>query len=206
MSSRTHWQQVYEQRKPPELSWWEPTPQASLDLIKNTSLASDAAILDVGGGASKLAGELLNHGYSDITVADLASKAMEEAQAELGERAEAIRWVETDVSNHDFGRQYDLWHDRAFFHFLVTAEDRHAYVAALRRALRPGGHVIVATFGPDGPTKCSGLPVARYGPDDLAEVLGDGFEPLSGRLTMHNTPSGTRQQFLYAHLRRKRSQ
>jgi SAM-dependent methyltransferase len=124
---------------------------------------------------------------------------------QLGERAAAIRWVEADVRNHHFGRQFDLWHDRAVFHFMVSAEDRHDYVAALRRALRPSGHLIVATFGPDGPTKCSGLPVTRYGPDGLAEVLGDDFEPLSTTLTMHETPSGSSQQFLYAHFRRGQS-
>jgi 2-polyprenyl-3-methyl-5-hydroxy-6-metoxy-1,4-benzoquinol methylase len=203
-TDRAHWEHVYAEREPDEVSWYEPTPDTSLTLIREAGLPADAAILDVGGGVSRLAGALLAAGYSDVTVADISAAALRRAQTELGDDAKGVTWVEADVRDHDFGRRYDLWHDRAVLHFMVAPGDREAYVDTLERTVQPGGHVIVATFGPDGPTRCSALPVARYGAPEVSRLLGDGFEPLSSMLRVHRTPSGSEQQFLHAHLRRRR--
>lgn len=200
--SASHWERTYAERQIGDLSWTEAVPVMSLELIAQAGLTSDAAIIDVGGGASRLAGELLRLGHSDITVADISGEALERAKADLGENADRVEWVEADVRDHDFSRRFDLWHDRAVFHFMVDAADRGRYLAVLDRSLRPGGHLILATFGPDGPTMCSGLPVARYGAEEIAGVLGDGYELRSSQLVEHRTPSGNSQQFSYAHLRR----
>ena len=203
MDAERHWQQVYEEREPDQVSWFEATPERSLALIEATGLPKEAGIVDVGGGASALAGELLHAGYSDITVAEISTVALERAQTAVGDRAQEIDWVTADVREHDFGRQFDLWHDRAVFHFMVEPADREAYLSTLGRALRPGGHLIIATFGPEGPTQCSGLPVRRYSADDLSAWLGAEFEREDDELVAHETPSGNQQQFLYARFRRK---
>jgi SAM-dependent methyltransferase len=175
-------------------------------LIAATCVGKEAGILDVGGGASKLAGRLLRMGYTDIAVADISPTALAHARAELGSDAAQVNWIEADIRTHAFGRRYDLWHDRAVFHFMVSPADRDGYLEVLRRTLRPGGHLIIATFGPQGPTHCSGLPVRRYSAEEMQRVLGDEFEPASASLATHETPSGARQQFLYARLRRRMTQ
>ena len=194
-----HWQHVYEKQAPDEVSWFQAVPRCSLSLIAETGLAKDAGLLDVGGGASVLAGELLRAGYHDISVADLSAAALERAQAALGKDAERIVWIEADLRHHRFVRSYDLWHDRAVFHFMVDPTDRRHYLATLAQTLRPRGHLILATFGPAGPTRCSGLPVRRYDADDLCRVLGSGFKLISERLEIHQTPAGSEQQFIYTH-------
>jgi SAM-dependent methyltransferase len=175
MADSRYWQRVYEERRPDEVSWYEEVPRTSLQLIEEAALSLDAAILDVGGGASKLPGHLVAAGYTDVTVADISRAALEQARVELGDAAERVTQIEADVRFHDFARLFDLWHDRAVFHFMVDPADRNRYLAALARTLRPGGHLILATFGPNGPTQCSGLPVARYGSDELLTVLGEDF-------------------------------
>jgi SAM-dependent methyltransferase len=202
--ARTHWQQIYRLHEPEALSWHEPVPEISLSLIEEAGLPEHAAVLDVGGGASKLAGRLVTSHYCDVTVVDIASRAIEQARAELGPAADRVKWIEADIRWHDFGRQFDLWHDRAVFHFMVAAEDRDGYLDTLRRTLLPGGHLILAIFGPAGPTQCSGLPVVRYGAAELSQVLGRDFELVSSRLEQHRTPGGHIQQLLYAHFRRQR--
>jgi SAM-dependent methyltransferase len=199
---RSHWQRVYAERDPRQVSWYEPTLKSSLALIGEAQLDGDAAILDVGGGASTLASDLLAGGYTDITVADISGSSLDHARAQLGKAADRITWVEADIRKHDFGRRFDLWHDRALFHFMVQPTDRDAYLDTLQRTLRTGGRLLVSTFGPKGPTRCSGLPVARYGATELSQVLGDDFELVTSALEGHRTPSGKEQQFLYAYLRR----
>jgi ubiquinone/menaquinone biosynthesis C-methylase UbiE len=199
----SHWEQVYARCDPEELSWHQPSPQGSLELIEDAGLERSAGIIDVGGGVSDLAAALLKAGYSDITVADISRTALARAKARLGAASGRIAWVEADVRKYDFGRRFDLWHDRAIFHFMVEAGDRDGYLETLRRSLRLGGHLILATFGPGGPTTCSGLPVDRYSAASLAKVLGEEFELLFSRAEEHRTPSGSSQQFLYAHLRRQ---
>ncbi len=197
---RAHWQQVYAEKDPRRVSWYEHVAERSLALIEEANLQSDAAIVDVGGGLSRLAADLLSAGFTDVTVADVSRLALDRAQAAMGGAAQRVHWVEADVRRHDFGRRFDLWHDRAVFHFMVAGADRNGYLEVLRRTLRPRGHLVVAVFGPDGPTSCSGLPVARYDLADLQRALGDDFVPVASALHTHRTPSGGRQQFLYAHL------
>ena len=197
-SEQAHWEGVYESQAVTALSWHEDAPTESLRMIEWAGLANDAAILDVGGGASRLASELAELGYEDITVADLSSHALSQSP----DKREAIRRVCADVRSHDFGRQFDLWHDRAVFHFMVSSEDQEAYLSTLMRTLRSPGHLVIATFGPDGPERCSGLPVKRYGTDELASRLGGAFSIASTKVVEHITPSGNPQQFLYARLRR----
>jgi SAM-dependent methyltransferase len=197
-SPKRHWERAWTAKAPDEVSWFERTPTASLELIELADVPRDAAILDVGGGASHLAGELQRRGYTDLTVADVSAAALEAARAELGPEADAIEWVEADVRHHDFGRAFALWHDRALLHFMVDPLDRVAYVRTLERSLRPGGFALLATFGPDGPTQCSGLEVRRYAVGDLAALLGSEYEPIENRLVVHTTPAGREQQFQYA--------
>jgi len=199
---RAHWQAVYAQQEPEQMSWYEPTPAASLAWIEAAGLPTDAAILDAGGGTSALAAALVRRGYGDITVADISAAAIERGKAELGGAADRITWLVADLRSHAFERRYDLWHDRAAFHFMVDDEDRDSYLGVMRAAIRPAGHLILATFGPEGPTECSGLPTRRYGADELVDLLSDSFRPLGTRLVEHRTPSGSKQQFLFAHLRR----
>ena len=197
-----HWQGVYQRREPDQVSWYEPMPETSLEWIEKAGVRSDAAILDAGGGASALAGELVRQGYADVTVADISASAIERSQAALGELAGQITWVVADLRSHRFDRRYALWHDRAVFHFMVEDEDRDAYLAVLRAAIVPGGHLILATFGPQGPAECSGLPVRRYDAATLSALLGPGFRLLDSELADHRTPSGAKQQFLFAHFER----
>lgn len=196
------WERTYLEKAPHEVSWFEPVPEASLALIDAAGVPPPASILDVGGGASTLADELLRTGYTNVTVADLSPAALGRARARLGEEASRIEWIEADVRTHEFPRRYGLWHDRALFHFMFSVEDRDAYLANMRRALRPDGYLLVATFGPQGPERCSGLPVRRYGPDELRAILGEDFQLVESRTWAHSTPSGKEQQFHYALLRR----
>lgn len=204
VGTREHWERIYQEKRPDQVSWFEATPAVSLELIEEAEIDPGAAIIDVGGGTSRLTGELLARGYSDITVADISGESLALAKRELGEDAGRVEWVEADVLEHDFRRGFDLWHDRAVFHFMVEPLAREAYLAAMRKGLAPSGQLVIATFGPDGPTSCSGLPVQRYGTADLARLLPD-FELASSRIVSHRTPGGNEQQFLYARFRRSPS-
>ncbi len=196
---REHWNQVYATKGADQVSWFEAVPRSSLAMIESLGLPLDAPVVDVGGGASGLAEELLSRGHSDITVLDISSEALERARDGFPE-ADRVTWIVADVRDHDFGRRFALWHDRAVFHFMVSAEDRSAYLATLQRSLAPGGHAIFATFGPQGPDRCSGLPVARYSAETLAATMGDSAELDSWHTENHRTPSGATQQFLFAQL------
>lgn len=170
-------------------------------MIETTGIESTGRILDVGGGASTLVDDLLARRFERVTVLDLTPAALRMARARLGDAATRAGWVVADARNMPFlHRAFDLWHDRAVLHFLTRAEDRSQYVAALRTVLAPGGTVVLATFGPEGPRQCSGLPVRRYGIDRLRRLLGDDFRLLHWHLEPHVTPGGTEQQFLYAML------
>ncbi len=201
--NRAHWESTHAERTPEGVSWYEPCPQRSLELIQAAGVDHDAGILDVGGGASRLAAQLLDMGYEDVTVADISQTALAHAEAALGGSKARVAWIVADIRNHGFDRGYDLWHDRAVFHFMVSPADRAGYLDVLRRTLRPGGHLILATFGPQGPTQCSGLPVERYSAEALQQVLGEDFQLVSSSLATHHTPSGASQQFLHAHLHRR---
>jgi ubiquinone/menaquinone biosynthesis C-methylase UbiE len=176
MDRRQHWEQVYTTKATDSVSWFQEHADQSLRLIQNTGLAKDAAIIDVGGGASTLVDDLVAEGYTDLTVLDLSSTALAVAKRRLGKLAEKVHWLEGDVTRAELPiHRFDIWHDRAVFHFLTESADRHAYVEQVMRTVRPGGHVIVATFAEDGPEKCSGLPVMRYRPATLHAEFGDAF-------------------------------
>lgn len=203
-SRQRHWEDVHAARPAAERSWFEPVPLLSLALIEETAVTRDARIIDVGGGTSLLVDELVERGFRDLSVLDISAAALDEARARLGaERAGQVRWIHADITTADLPGPFDLWHDRAVFHFLADAGDRRAYVAALAGALRPHGHAIIATFAEDGPTTCSGLPVVRYSPATLAAELGHEFIQVDTRQDMHRTPGGTTQHFVYVLFRRR---
>ena len=198
MDEKRHWETVYETKPTDAVSWFQSTAERSLALIRRVAPDLDAPIIDVGGGASVLVDDLLRSGYRDLTVLDLAGSALAVARARLGEAAAHVHWIEGDVRSVPLAKsRYAVWHDRAVFHFLTDASDRAAYVEQVRRAVRPGGFVLVATFAEDGPTRCSGLPVARYSADALHDEFGDEFQLLSSEREEHTTPSGARQSFVY---------
>lgn len=203
MSMREHWQGVYETRAADAVSWYQETPATSLELIEATGVGSDARIIDVGAGASRLVDHLLARGFRNLGVLDLAASGLRVARERLGESAEGIEWIEGDARSYEAAEPWDLWHDRAVFHFLVSEEDRAAYRARLLAALRSDGHVIIATFGPGGPLECSGLRVARHSAEELAAFFGPELELVESREEVHTTPAGKDQEFVFARFRRK---
>jgi SAM-dependent methyltransferase len=202
MQSKEHWERVYTTKAADAVSWYQPHAEHSLALIRATGTPRSGSIIDVGGGASTLVDDLLADGYSSLTVLDLSARALESAQHRLGGRAESVAWLVGDVTTTRLPeRAYDVWHDRAVFHFLTAEQDRRAYVASVQRSVKPLGHVIVATFAEDGPTQCSGLPVVRYSPEALHAQFGDSFALLKQEREAHQTPFGTVQKFIYCYCR-----
>lgn len=203
MQSKDHWEKVYTTKSTDAVSWFQEHAENSLRLIQETGVPLNAAIIDIGGGASTLVDDLLAKGYSHLSVLDLSAAAMLAAQKRLGAQAKQVQWMEADITQKEFSlHSFDVWHDRAVFHFLTSAEDRHAYVHAVLRAVKPGGHVIVATFAEDGPMQCSGLPVKRYNKDELHAEFGDAFTLTQHGKESHRTPFGTVQQFTYCYCRK----
>lgn len=198
MDPKAHWDRVYQTKKPHQVSWYRQHLDVSLDLITRAVADPDARVVDVGGGEATLVDDLLAAGYRHIDVLDLSEVALHVARDRLGPAASSVGWLRGDVTTYSFEpSRYDLWHDRAVFHFLTEPEQREAYVQQVARAVKPGGHVIVATFGPEGPNRCSGLEVGRYTPDALHDQFGPRFELLEHRVEDHTTPAGMRQQFVY---------
>ena len=203
-SRQNHWQNVYTSKGENQVSWFQETPALSLELIALAGAVPSSGIIDIGGGASRLVDCLVSQGYEDVTVLDLSPAALASARSRMGDTAERVTWIAADVTTWEPSRSYDVWHDRAAFHFLTLAKDQAAYVARLRRALRPGGHAIIGTFAPDGPERCSGLLVSRYDAASLAATLGSGFELIDARRHVHVTPWGAAQKFQFSTFRRKR--
>jgi 2-polyprenyl-3-methyl-5-hydroxy-6-metoxy-1,4-benzoquinol methylase len=201
-SRKIHWETVYTSKAENEVSWFQERPAISLELIELVRPASDAAIIDIGGGASRLVDNLLARGASRLTVLDVSEAALEVAKARLGERASKVQWIAADVTKWHPPQRYDIWHDRAAFHFLIDRADRAAYVAHLKEAVPPGGNAIIGTFAIDGPEKCSGLPVNRYDAAGLSRELGDGFALIHARRHDHATPWKSRQHFQFCVFRR----
>ncbi|HPW29223.1 MAG TPA: class I SAM-dependent methyltransferase [Rhodoferax sp.] len=203
MQSKDHWEKVYATKAPDHVSWFQPRAEMSMRLIRDTGLGRDATIIDVGGGASTLVDDLLDDGYRQLSVLDLSGAALAESRRRLGAVGECVHWMEADITQAAFEpHSFDIRHDRAVFHFLTNDHDRKAYVNQVLRALKPGGHVIMATFGTNGPTQCSGLPVVRYAPDGLHAEFGEAFTLLSHEEQLHHTPFGTDQQFIYCMCRK----
>jgi 2-polyprenyl-3-methyl-5-hydroxy-6-metoxy-1,4-benzoquinol methylase len=200
MNKQQHWEQVYQTKPADTVSWFQAHAERSLALIKAVAASPDAAIIDVGGGASTLIDDLLTEGYSALTVLDLSAQALSVAKQRLGQVGQSVRWLVGDICSAALpAKGYDTWHDRAVFHFLTQPEDRQAYVNQVMKAVKPGGHVIVATFAPDGPEKCSGLPVQRYSPQGLHGEFGPAFELVEHVSEAHQTPMGNIQHFIYCH-------
>jgi len=198
-----HWETVYRTKAPDAVSWYRPHLDTSLALIERAAPDRNTAVLDVGGGASTLVDDLLARGYRDLSVLDISAAALNVARERLGEAADKVTWLAADLLDAPLPQaRYDLWHDRAVFHFLTEAEQRAHYLRQLTRALKPGGHAVLATFGPQGPVKCSGLDTVRYDAERLVRVLGDGFTLVDSMLEFHATPFGTIQPFLYALFRK----
>jgi hypothetical protein len=198
-----HWEGVYSTKGEKEVSWFQDNPAISLALIKQADATRDSAIIDIGGGASRLVDALLNDGYRDISVLDLSAAALEMAKGRIGPASAQVEWIVADVTTWRPARTYELWHDRAAFHFLTEPDDRRAYLNCLRSAVAVGGQVIIGTFALDGPEKCSGLPVQRYDSTTLADELGTSFELVDTRRETHRTPWNSNQAFQFSCFRRR---
>ena len=199
---KSHWEQVYSSKSDTEVSWFQETPGPSLDLLKVVGAQHHEAIIDVGGGASKLVDNLVAAGFDDVTVLDISAAALASSQRRLGAGASSVDWIVADITQWKPDREYDIWHDRAVFHFLTDLSEQQAYVDCLIGGLAIGGRAIIGTFAPDGPEKCSGLPVARHDIRSLSALLGGRFEVLDSRRHAHETPWGSVQNFQYGTFRR----
>jgi 2-polyprenyl-3-methyl-5-hydroxy-6-metoxy-1,4-benzoquinol methylase len=198
MSIQTHWESIYGSKPPDAVSWYRPHLEVSLDLIERCAAGASASIIDVGAGESTLVDDLVSRGYREITVLDVSKTAIEATKQRLGRSAEYVRWMLGDITQVSLRPQsFDVWHDRAVFHFLTELTQREAYVRSVLNAVRPGGYVIVSTFGPEGPTKCSGLDVMRYDAEALHREFGKRFRIEESSKEIHRTPWGAAQQFVY---------
>jgi SAM-dependent methyltransferase len=199
----SHWETVYTTKGENEVSWFQDDPAPSLALIDLARPMPESHIVDIGGGASRLVDRLLARGFHHVTVLDISASALDIAKARLGKRAGEAEWIVADVTTWQVAQRFDIWHDRAAFHFLVAPADRAAYIARMKQALVSGGHAIIATFAVDGPEKCSGLAVNRYDPAGLARELGEGFVLIESRLHDHATPWNSNQRFQFSLFRRQ---
>lgn len=204
MQQKEHWEKVYESKPTDAVSWFQEHAEQSLRLIRDTKVPLTASIIDVGGGASTLVDDLLATGHKSLTVLDLSASALAAAQRRLGSKARSVRWIEANITEVTLPvNAYDVWHDRAVFHFLTSSAERKSYVELVLRSVKPGGHVIVATFAEDGPSQCSGLPVMRYSATDLHAEFGVPFTLLKHEKEAHRTPAGTLQKFVYCYCRKQ---
>ncbi len=201
-SRQQHWEEVYARKREHEVSWFQPVPAVSLELIGRCAVALDAKIIDVGGGASRLVDGLLDRGFENVSVLDVSAAALTQSRERLGPRAQRVQWITADVTSFEPPTHYAVWHDRAVFHFLTSAFDRSAYVQVLERAVAGGGHAVVGTFALDGPQRCSGLEVARYDGPGLAAALGPSFALVETLRHEHRTPTGIVQAFTFVRLAR----
>ncbi|WP_423818674.1 class I SAM-dependent methyltransferase [Salinimicrobium sp. TIG7-5_MAKvit] len=202
--SQQHWDKVYSEKAPTEVSWYEPMPQISLELIRSCGISKDAAIIDIGGGDSFLAEFLVSLGYTDVTVVDISSKAIERAKERMCEKADEVKWIIADASKFEPERDYDLWHDRAAFHFLTGDDQKKDYLERVQKTVKPGGYVIMGTFSDKGPEKCSGLSVQRYSVNDICQFFEKEFNMLNGKNVDHQTPSGVTQNFTFCSFQKKK--
>jgi len=202
MDTKTHWEKIYATKPTDQVSWYRPHLETSMVLIERAVSDRSAHIIDVGGGESTLVDDLLARGFNNLTVLDVSQVAIEVTKKRLGELASQVHWLAGDITQIELGTKvYDVWHDRAVFHFLTDAQQRAAYVRQVARGVKAGGHVIVGTFGPEGPTKCSGLDVVCYDADSLNKEFGVNFRLVDSSKELHTTPFGTTQQFLYCYCR-----
>lgn len=202
MDRQTHWEKIYSEKASDAVSWYRPHLETSIELMEQAAADRSASIIDIGGGESTLIDDLLARGYQNVTVLDISQTAIDTTKKRLGTASKNVRWLIGDITTIKLEpRSYDLWHDRAVFHFLTSTDERGAYVRQVASAVKPGGYVIVSTFGPEGPTKCSGLDVVRYDEESLHKEFGVRFHLLRSSKELHQTPFGTVQQFLYCFCR-----
>ena len=199
---KKHWGDVYQEKSPSELSWYQKEPKLSLELIRCTNVASNDAIIDVGGGASVLVDYLSKESFTNLTVLDISENAIAMAKKRLGDTAKSIEWIVSDITQFDTSQKFSLWHDRALFHFLTDPSDRKIYVKALIKAIRTEGHLIIATFAIGGPEKCSGLEIVQYDSEKMIAELGDNFSLVEERKEIHITPANKEQEFIFFHFLR----
>jgi 2-polyprenyl-3-methyl-5-hydroxy-6-metoxy-1,4-benzoquinol methylase len=200
---KLHWENVYHENAPEEVSWFKTAHESSLSLIERTGMKKDDWIIDIGAGASTLVDQLVARGYKKIALLDVSSNALEYTKTRLGAQAQGIEWVVSDITKFRPNHPFTLWHDRAVFHFLTEPQDRQNYVRALKDSLLPGGHIVMATFAIGGPTQCSGLDIVQYDPATLSQELGDSFELLESLVETHHTPWNSEQKFIYCLFRLK---
>lgn len=203
---KQHWNSIYSTKKVTEVSWYEPMPETSLELISGCTLEKDSAVIDIGGGDSFLAEFLLAREFNNITVLDISDNAIDRAKERLGEQAEKVKWIVADITAFEPKEKYDLWHDRAAFHFLTENDQIESYLQKLRQAVKPGGFVIIGTFSDRGPKTCSGLPVKQYSIAELQKLFSQGFENVNSKTTDHTTPSGEVQNFTFCSFQRKENE
>lgn len=203
MNKKEHWENVYATKPHDQVSWYRDHLDNSLKMILNTAVEKDVAIIDIGGGASTLVDDLLDHGFADLSVLDISSTAIQTSKKRLGRRSSDVEWLVADITEVDLpAAHFDVWHDRAVFHFLTDPDDRRRYVELVNRSVKPGGHIIIASFGPNGPLKCSGLDVVRYSSESMHDEFGDEFQLVSSVDETHDTPFGTTQEFIYCYCRK----
>lgn len=199
----SHWETIYQTKAQNTVSWYQQSPEPSLTLIEFVGAAPGSAVIDVGGGASHLVDVLLGRGFDDVTVLDISQAALDADRTRLGPDASRVTWIRSDVTAWEPNTDYDIWHDRAAFHFLVDVGDQATYATVLKRALKPGGHAIIGTFAPDGPEKCSGLPIVRHNAESIGTLLGDGFKLIDTRRHEHKTPWDSVQLFQFSTFRKR---
>jgi len=199
---KNHWETIYQTKELTEVSWYQPKPEVSLNFIKESNLDLSAKIIDVGGGDSFLADHLLELGYSNITVLDISKNAINRAKERLGNRADKVNWIVTDISEFHPQESYDLWHDRAVFHFLTDKEDVETYVETIVNHLKPNGHFILGTFATDGPQKCSGIEITQYSPENMEARFSPHFDKIKCMQVQHPTPFNTIQNFTFCHFKK----
>jgi hypothetical protein len=204
VNRQEHWDTIHTTKGERDRSWFEPSPDVSMKMIASTGLVPNACVIDVGGGDSRLVDALLSAGVRCVAVLDVSSAALEHAKTRLGSAAESVTWIASDVTGEWSVKPMDVWHDRAVFHFLTDPDDRKLYLARLRQTLKVNGNVIIATFALDGPSKCSGLPIARYSADTLSHNLDNDFELVDTQPHTHVTPWGASQSFQYSRFKRLR--
>jgi 2-polyprenyl-3-methyl-5-hydroxy-6-metoxy-1,4-benzoquinol methylase len=202
MDKKHHWEDVYRKKKVDEVSWYQARPGLSLRMIAAANLARDAAIIDVGGGASLLIDNLITQGYTNLSVLDISGESLKCAKERIGSSGQNVQWIESNITDFNPQQKFQFWHDRAVFHFLTNPDERARYLEVMNRSLASGAYAMIATFAPDGPEKCSGLPVQRYSHESLQQILGPACKMVLQEQETHLTPAGGQQKFIYALFRK----
>lgn len=202
-NKKVHWENIYNTKNLTQVGWYQEKPIVSLDFLSSAHLSKNSKIIDVGGGESRFVDYLLEMGFEDITVLDISESALLKVQQRLGDDAQKVKWIISDITEFQPSESYDFWHDRAAFHFLVDADDINNYVSLVQKALRPSGQMVIGTFSTDGPHKCSGIPIHQYSEDTLSAVFQDDFFKIKALYIDHITPSGQLQNFIFCHFKKK---